>query len=501
MRIAVGQLWQETNTFNRNATTWQDFEAMGIALGEDVVKKYGKTGELSGFLSEFRKEQPKAEYVGLARFACWPGGAVDKPTWKKIRDTFVEQLKLAGKVDAVYLTLHGAVCAADEPDLTGAILELVRKTLGPKVPVVGSLDLHANITKKMIDNSDALAGYHACPHIDGFETGVRSAKALLWQLATGELPQTYIRKLPMITAAESHNTFTGLPSGLYARLKQLEREPDVLTAGLYMAMPWFDCPDLGWTFTLTTAGPSERYEELLDELANDAWALRHQMEAVERVAPGKIVKLALQVPGKPVIVGDGADATNSGSTGDSTTLLAEFLKQPIAGGALTFMVDPAAVAAANAAGVGQPFDGLVGGLLSDYSKPIRVQGRVEKLLDLKWVLTGHICDNLPIDMGRGAVVKSGDVTILLCERSGPGSSPKLYACAGLDARHFKIVVAKSPAGFRADYGPFAAEVILADCPGCAAPHWKSLKFEHVNRPLFPLDEFTKPMSASWCWKR
>ncbi len=500
MRIAVGQLWQETNTFNRNATEWTDFEAMGIAQGEEVVERFGATGELSGFLAEFKKAQPKAEYVGLARFACWPWGAVEKATWKKIKEAFVTQLKAAGTVDAVYLTLHGAVCSQDEPDLTGALLELVRKHVGPKVPIVGSLDLHANITKKMIDNADALAGYHACPHIDGVETGARAAKALLWQLESKQKPKTYIRKLPMITAAESHNTFTGLPSGLYTRLKQLEREKDVLTAGLYMAMPWFDCPDLGWTFTLTTKGETDRYTELLDTLAEDAWDLRHEMERVERVAPADIVKEALRVGGKPVVIGDGADATNSGAPGDSTVLLKEFLKQPIPNGALTFIVDPNAVAEAYAVGLERPFDAYVGGKLSEYSAPLRVQGRVTKLFDVKWVLSGHICNNLPIDMGRGAIVKSGDVTILFCERSGPGSSPKLYQCAGLDPKLFKIVVAKSPAGFRADYGPFAAEILLADCPGCAAPHWKSLKFEHVNRPLFPLDDLHRA-NANWCWKR
>lgn len=501
MRIAVGQLWQETNTFNRNLTTWSDFEAMGVAVGQDLVDRFSKTGELSGFLGEFKKAQPQAEIVGLSRFACWPWGSVEKTTWKKIKESFTAQLKAAGKVDGVYLTLHGAVCSQDEPDLTGALLELVRKAVGPKVPVVGSLDLHANITQRMIDNADALAGYHACPHIDGIETGARAAKALLWQLKTGQKPKTYIRKLPMITAAESHNTFTGLPSGLYTRLKQLEREKDVLTAGLYMAMPWFDCPDLGWTYTLTTTGETDRYADLLDTFAEDAWNLRQEMERVERVAPPDIVKQALRVSGKPVVVGDGADATNSGAPGDSTVLLREFLKQPISGGgALTFVVDADAVAQAYAAGVDQNFDGYVGGRLSEYSLPVRVQGKVTKLFDVKWVLSGHICDNLPIDMGRGAVVKSGDVTILLCERSGPGSSPKLYQCAGLDPKSFKIVVAKSPAGFRADYGPFAAEILLADCPGCAAPHWKSLKFEHVNRPLFPLDDMNHP-KVSWCWRR
>lgn len=499
MRIAVGQCWQETNTFNPQVTRWSDFEAMGIAYGDEVVERYGQTGELSGFLEEFRKLQPQAEYPGLARFGCWPSGSIEAGTWKRIKETFVERLQAVGKVDGVYLTLHGALCAEDDPDVTGTLLKLTRDVVGPDIPVVGSLDLHANITLQMMQSADVLSGYHTSPHVDGPQTAARAARALNWLLSSGKKPTTLVRKLPMITAAESHNTFVGPPAPLYRRLEELERHPDVLSACLYMAMPWYDQPELGWTYTLTTKSGSPEWQKVIDDIAKDAWNLRHVMEDVERFAPDKVVARALTVSGKPVVVGDGADATNSGSTGDSTSLVIEFLKQPIPGGALSFMIDRNAVAAAYAAGEGNIFDAQIGGRLAAYSPPVRFQGRVEKLLDMKWILSGHICNNLPIDMGRGAVVRSGDVTLVLCERSGPGSSPKLYECAGLDPRNFKIVVAKSPAGFRADYSPFAADIILADCPGPAAAHWESLKFEHVNRPLFPFDDVASP-DVEWCRK-
>lgn len=497
MRIAVGTCWQETNTFNPQVTRWSDFEAMGIAMGDDVVGRYGNTGELSGFLAEFRQLRPDAEYPGLARFGCWPSGSIEASAWQRIKETFAAQLRAVGTVDGVYLALHGALCSEDEPDVTGALLKLTREIVGPNVPIVGSLDLHAIITLKMMQNADVLSGYHTSPHVDGPQTAARAARALNWLLTSKQRPTTLVRKLPMITAAESHNTFVGPPAPLYRRLEELERHPDVLSAGLYMAMPWYDQPQLGWTYTLTTKSGSSEWKAVIDDLAQSAWNLRHVMEDIERFAPDKVVARALSVSGKPVVIGDGADATNSGSTGDSTVLIAEFLKQPIPGGALTFLIDREAVAAAYSAGVGNAYDFEIGGKLAGYSKPVRFQGRVEKLQDVKWILSGHISTNLPIDMGRGAVVRSGDVTILLCERSGPGSSPKLFESVGLDPRDFKIVVAKSPAGFRADYGPFAADILLADCPGPAAAHWSSLKFERANRPLFPLDEVASP-DVEWC---
>lgn len=498
MRIAVGQIWQETNTFNPNATRWADFEAMGIARGDEVIRQFGRTGELSGFLGAFRERHPEAEITGLARFACWPAGSIEAATWQRIQETFADELQRMGRVDGVYLTLHGALCAENEPDVTGAILQQVREAVGPDVPVAGSLDLHACITTRMTEQASVLAGYHTCPHVDGVETGARAARSLAWCLEHGSRPVTYTHRLPMITAAESHNTFTGPPRALYDRLKELEREPGVLTAGLYMAMPWFDCPGLGWTFTLTAAEADERWPRLLSELAQEAWQLRTVMEAVDRLHPAVVVDRALAVPGRPVVIGDGADATNSGATGDSTVLLGEFLRRPgIPDGALTFLIDPVAVRLAQQVGEGGVFDAEIGGRLSRFCAPVRFTGRVEKLLDVKWVLDGHIARNLPIDMGGGAVVRSGDVTVLLCERSGPGSSPRLYECAGLDPRQFRIVVAKSPAGFRADYEPFAAKILLADCPGPAAPHWDRLPFHHVNRPLWPLDPIESPDEAPW----
>lgn len=500
MRIAVGQLWQETNTFNRNPTTLEGFENWGIAVGDDVVAQYGRTGELGGFLDACRTWDDTIQFPGLARFACWPWGAVEQTVWTHIKDVFFRQLEKIGKVDAVFLALHGAMAADGDSDLTGTLLELVREAVGPGVPIVGSLDLHANITGRMLQNADLLVGYHACPHLDSFETGQRAAAGLRQIIENSVKPVTCRRKLPMITAAENHNTFTGIPAPLYRRLEELERHEEVLSAGIYMAMPWFDVPELGWTVTLTTTGKQTRWKKAVDELAADCWNIREQMEQVDRLAPDAVVAAALGHGGHPIVIGDGADATNSGSPGDQIHLLEAFLAQEsIPHGAMTFLVDPEAVNVARQAGVGRTFDGMVGGgYAPEYCQPIHFRGTVERLLDVDFVLDGHIGKNLPIHMGRGAVVRSGDVTVLFVEKTGPGSSPLLYETAGLDPRTCGIVVAKSPAGFRADYESFTAATFLADCPGCASANWSRLSFFRINRPLWPLNHIDRPQAAKWC---
>ena len=500
MRIAVGQLWQETNTFNRNATTFADFENWGVALGDQVIEEFGRTGELGGFLEEFGRREPDVSYHGLARFACWPWGSVDRETWERIQAAFRDGLNAADSIDAVFIALHGAMAADGEEDLTGALLQTIRSQVGAEVPIVGTLDLHANVTRRMIESADLLVGYHACPHLDSAQTGARAAAGLADILKSCITPTTLWRKLPMITAAENHNTFTGIPAPWYRRLEEWERDEDVLSAGLYMAMPWFDAGDLGWTITLTTRSRKSRYKKMIEELAADCWQRRGAMEDVERFPPSEVVDRALQHDGHPIVVGDGADATNSGAPGDQTHLLREFLKRDrIPHGALTFLVDPDAVSLAFKLGTGNPFLAMVGAAFApEYAEPVELRGTVERLLDVQFTLDGHIGNNLPIRMGRGAVIRAGNVCVLLTERTGPGSTPKLYETAGLDPKTFGIVVAKSPAGFRAEYEPFAAGMELADCPGAASPHWKRLNFFRVNRPLWPLDEIHETGEARWC---
>lgn len=500
MRIAIGQLWQETNTFNRNPTQWSDFENWGVAVGPDVVARYGETNEIGGFTSECRAWDPGIELVGLARFLCWPWGRVEAAAWRRIQETFERSLAAAGKVDAVVLSLHGAMSAEGEDDVTGALLAQVRQIIGPDVPLVGSLDLHANITRRMMDAADLLVGYHACPHIDQKETGQRAVRGLRRMLDLDRRPTKYWRKLPMFTAAESQNTFTGPAAPIYRRLEALERDPGVLSAGLYMSMPWLDVPALGWTVMLHSHEPRPEWEREVSQLAERSWGLRQAMSDIERFGPAEVVAKAKAHGGHPIVIGDGADATNSGSPGDNTVLLREFLKQqPIPHGALTFLVDPEAVAQAQRVGPGGEFDALVGAAFApEYSEPLRFRGTVEKLLDVRFILSGHGGNNTPINMGRGAVVRSGDVTVLFTEKNGPGSSPLLYEAAGLNPRTCGIVVAKSPAGFRGDYDPFVAAAYLADCPGPATAVFSRLKFEHVTHPLWPLDGIETPHQAGWC---
>src|SRR5687767_2490988 len=147
MRIAIGQLWQETNTFNPLPTTLADFEAFGIHEGDGLIREMADTNELGGFIQELRAWPELPQIVPLVRLAAWPAGPLTAGTLNELLRRVREALRDALPVDAVLLALHGALVADNEPDVEGLLLQKVRDLVGPGVPVVATLDLHCDLTR------------------------------------------------------------------------------------------------------------------------------------------------------------------------------------------------------------------------------------------------------------------------------------------------------------------------------------------------------------------
>ena len=496
VRIGIAQVLQESNCFNPIATTRRDFELYGVASGAAVLKQYGEVGEIGGFLSGIHRWNGRTEPVGVLRAQAWPGGPLAPEARDWLAGTLRRELARAGRLDALLFSLHGSLAAKDDTDVDGTLLAEARSALGPGAPIVATLDLHAHCTPRMVELADVLVAYHTSPHVDIRETGQRAA-ATLRDLLDGAQPASSLLRLPMLSPSATQDTSSDALAPVYARLAGLEARRDILSAAVFMVQPWLDTAALGSSVLVTTAGDAPAARREAERLADMHWATRSK-GTPGLLPPCECVARALACEGKPVVVADGADATNSGACGDSTHLLKALLAQPIPGNALTIVVDPQAVAHATCVGAGAPFAFPVGGKRdSVFSTPLLVRGRVVGLSPARYVLTGHGGSNLPVDMGSSAIVTTGDVTVLLVEHPGPGSTPMMYRCAGLEPTEFKVVVVKSPAGFRAEFGPFAAEILLADCPGCASPHYGQLPYRRVTGPLWPLDDLAEWRDAGW----
>lgn len=490
MRIAIGQLWQETNTFNPWPTTRADFEQYGIVRGQPLIEQFSQTNELGGFIQALRDWPERPEIVGLVRLPAWPSGAATAETFDWLRQELVDALQQALPVDGVLLALHGALAAARHPDVEGEVLAAYRELLGPKVPLVATLDLHANLTARKAGAADALVLFHTVPHIDVLETGRRGA-GVLRRLLGGARPVTAFQKLPMVVPPQLANTEdpASVSFALKRQLQELEADPRVLTAGLALVQPWLDVPELGGGVVVTADGDAELARAACAEIAGALWRQREQL-IPEMTPVEEAVQEAFNLASTGLVVlSDGADATTSGAPGDSSWCLRELVKYDWPRPALVTLVAADVVKAAKQRGPGAGLVVPLGGRLDHrFSQPLELATRVVKLFDARFTLTGHLGTNVAIDMGLSAVLQAKNVHILVTSRSGPHFAPELFRLAGFDPFAASVLVAKSPCGFRAAYQSRAARIILVQAPGCAPADFWNYEYRHIPHPLWPWDE-------------
>ncbi len=490
MRIAVGQLSQESNTLSPLATTRADFEAFGVCRGPDLLARMADVNELGGFIQSVRAWPGQHELLGLVRLWAWPAGPATHDTFLWLRDELVGAVRGALPVDGILLSLHGALVADGAPDVEGEVLAAVREVIGPRVPLVATLDLHAHATRRMVEKADALVLYHTAPHVDVFETGARAAGVLRRILFAGARPVTAFAKVPMVVPAERANTQdpASVSFALKQRLVELEGEPGILSAGLATVQPWLDVPELGTAVVVVADGEGERARQGCTDLAREVWARRRDY-LPELISVEEGVRRAWAHPGGLVVLSDSADATTSGAPGDSTHVLRELLKYDWPRPALVTLVAPEVVAEAARREPGAPWAVSLGGRRDPlHSRPIDATVEVVRRFDARFVLTGHLGKNLAIDMGPSAVLRSGNVHVVVTSRSGPHFAPELFRAAGLDPFAAKVLVAKSPCGFRAAYAGRADEIVVVRAPGCAPANFWELPYQRIPRPLWPWDE-------------
>ena len=487
MRIAVGQLAQESNTFNPLPTTRRDFEEFGVLRGREVVERMADTNELGGFIQSLRAWPERPEVAGLVRLFAWPSGAATRDTFAWLRSELLDALRAVLPVDAVLLALHGAMAAEGAPDVEGEILQAIRGVIGQAVPLVTTLDLHANVTEAMVRHADALVLYHTAPHLDVFETGKRAATLLRRILIAKARPVTAFQKLPLVVPAERANTQdpASVSHAFRLRLQALEADARVLSAGLATVQPWLDVPDLGSAVLVVTDAGAALAEAACRDLSAELW--RRREDYLPQLVPAEeAVREAHRQAEGLVVLSDSADATTSGAPGDSTWLLRELLKYDWPRPALVTLVAPEVVAEAQRAGPGAELTVPVGGMRdARFSQPVTLTARVERLFQAAFVMSGHLARNLPIDMGPSAVLRQGTVHVVVTSRSGPHFAPDLFRAAGLDPFAASVLVAKSPCGFRAAYAERARKILAVRAPGCAPADFWRYSYRNIPCPLWP----------------
>jgi microcystin degradation protein MlrC len=483
-RVGILSFQHESNTFAPLAT---DIDQFTIAVGRELVHRWGSShSEVAGFLKGL--EAGGLEAVPLYMATATPSGTVTADAFGQIVDSIQEVLETGPALDGLLVAPHGAGVSEREPDMDGFWLQGVRRIVGEDLPMICTLDLHANVSTRMIDACDATIAYRTNPHLDTFERGLEAARLIARTLRreiqpaqAGSFPPVSINILNQGTSEPPCSTLAGV-------VDAVRRRGGVLSASVCLGFHFADVAEMGTSFNVVTDRDSELAQELADELADYLVEHRHDFDPIHIYAP-EAIEQATGMKG-PVCLLDTGDNVGGGSAGDGTVIAHEVARR---GGPRTFacLYEPEGVERLEDVGTGGHAHLTLGGRQDDlHGPPLELDVTVRSHHDGRFTESEvRHGGKTNFDMGRAVVVDSdvGLTLQLTSKRIVPFSLNQLLSC-GVDPADFQIIVAKGVHAPAAAYESVCSKLIRVTTPGATTPDMSKLRFERVRQPLYPLHE-------------
>jgi len=496
MRIAIGSLFQETNTFSPRPTTLESFEAVYLWRGSDVFSKLRKARiEIPGILSVL--EPRGIEAIPLIATSALASGVVTRDTFEILMTDMETRLKKAGKVDALLLPLHGAMAIEDEDDAESEIIARMAKLVPEGTPIGVSFDLHGLVTPRMLQPNVFIIGYRDYPHIDMFETGVRLAETMLEVLAGKVKPRMAVAKLPLIVSPSKARTVEDPLKSIVATVRKMEADGEILHGSLFPVQPWLDLPDLGFGVLVCTNDDAAGAQRAANKIADMVWERRNEFDP-DLVDLKTAIDVGLRESGVTVVA-DSGDAPSGGSAADNTSVLKALLE---AGAdrsdrkSYLTMCDAEAAKTCAQSGVGTTLTLDVGHKVSRKDgTPLRIQCRVHSISDGTFTMMDAGSKGITVELGLTVVVSIGSIRMVI--RSNPSFEwdTGIYTAFGLRLDEASLIFVKSPSHFKVSYEPHATRILLADTPGPTCPNMRRLVLHRVKRPVFPLDDVKRAATS------
>jgi microcystin degradation protein MlrC len=475
-RIFVAGYQHETNTFAPSLAEWAAF------CRGDGFPAYVRGAAM---LDTFRgNNMPTGGFIDAAKDHGWtlvpsawagatPSSYVTEEAFETISAAVIEDLHaaLAQGLDGIYLDLHGAAVAQHALDSEGELLSRLRAVVGPNMPIVASLDLHANVTQRMLAMADALVAYRTYPHVDMAATGILAAQRLAERLKRGRRELMHARQLPFLIPLNSQSTWLEPARSHYEHLQALDARHGV-TLSFCMGFPAADfdeCAPLVWGHGDQAHQAVEALYEAVSEPSQWRLQVLNASEAVQQ---------ALALPNsanRPVVLADTQD--NPGAGGDSNTtgvlhaLLSQGAGQRWPGQVcLGMLYDEDAAARAHAVGVGGSFEGSVGRSVPYFAgvhtdPPVTGRFTVKALSDGATTLKGPMMTGMRTGFGPSACLEIDGVLVAVVSGKGQLLDREMLRMVGIQPESQRIIVVKSSNHFRADFTPIAHQVIIAKAPG------------------------------------
>jgi microcystin degradation protein MlrC len=463
MRIAFGGISLEASNFSPLPTTLTDFT---IWRGDELAD----SGRYP-FLAELA-----AEFLPTLFANAWPGGALTQQAYQALKSELLERLRALVPVDGFYLDLHGAMLVDGMEDAEADLAAAVRQVIGPDALITASMDLHGNITSNYTAQIDMLTAYRTAPHRDMVETRQRACQLLLRALTSGLRPQIACVPIPVLLSGEQTRTDMEPGQSLWTGLAEIDQIPGVWDASLFVGFAWVD-ERRAHAAAVVTGSDAAVIQGEAKRLAQQYWAARAQFQfGTPAGSIDECIAWALAAPEPCIFLSDSGDNLTAGAPGDLPLVLERLLAQPVPGAVVGGIPDAAAVAACRTAGVGATVQLSLGGKLDPiHSRPLAFNGHVQ-----------HIVPGQG-DAGDQAVVRSGNVTVVITQRRKAFTTVADFTTVGVDPLAYKIVVVKLGYLFP-DLLRVAPRAYLALSPGASDLALDRLPYRHLVRPMFPLDK-------------
>ena len=497
MKILLGGLHQEINSFAPGRTTIEEYKRKQCLFGQDMLdyaSAHVRCNEgTDGIASSLRILKDAGAFIIPCGFlSAQPGSIIEQG----VLDDYIEHVKKVTRenlpLDGVVLFMHGAAQSEQSDDPEGDIAIAIREIVGPDVPITIGFDLHANVTERIVKATNTISLYQRYPHVDVWETGERAARLCLG-IVQGEIkPKMAYVQIPMIIAASSYTTETEPFHSLMQKGHDYVKAGKLLDFSISQMQPWLDVKD-GYSSVVAIGEDGDVAAEIAKELAEGLWNMRHEFKT-DLTGVDEIIKIAEKNDsGKPVIMNDFADSSNAGSAGDSPEVIERVLALESDVRGLMYINDAPFVAACHKAGVGNTVKSNIGASISPaLYTPVAVEAEVKSVFDGKMPFRG-----MYVDFGPSAVVKIRNMIVVVTTQHRFNGDPRLYRAFGYDPCDYQMVVVKACTSFRAFYGPLTDLIYPASTKGAATADLLSLPFEKVPESFYPFSdgEFTPTVNA------
>jgi microcystin degradation protein MlrC len=493
-RIAVGGFMLESNGHSPVATRAEfaeNFIGAGAELEADWKSEHPRAPlTLTGFVDAMNASGAWTP-VPLMCAMAGASGPVEHGFFSEVVHEHAARLRAGLPVDGVFLSLHGGAIGTEDDDPEGVLLERLRAMVGPSVPIVATLDLHANVSRKMVDHADLLVAYRTNPHVDMAERGAECAR-LLREMLSGVKSASAFVKLPFIPPSVAQNTKSGPYADIIA-YGQSKLDARVMNVSVVSGFSLGDTVKNGMSVIVTTRGDRALAETLARDIAQKTWDDRARyvprltsLEDATRMA----LACGRDASRPALLFADVADNPGGGGRGNTVWILESFYKAGVEGALLGVFFDPLLAAEAHALGMGARFPGRFNrdethALSGRFEAPVEVIGlNAEPIVGKRGISAGHM-----INLGKMALLQVGGLRVVVISVRQQAKDIAMFECFGIDIAAARSVILKSRGHFRAAFDVFFPDerIVEVDVPGLTTPILSRVPYRNVPRPIFPLD--------------